>query len=175
FPGGFIWKVSSKAGIVRMSGSDSASWTQFWLLNVAPVVRAGGTENHKRSAFGRHVAEAVFWTPAALLPHLGVTWQSVSDTVARVVVEHDGMEQSVDVTIDDTGRPIEVSLPRWTNTNPEGVYRIQPFGGYLSQFRDFGGFRLPTHVEAGNFYGTEAYFPFFIAEVSDVRFPEVSP
>ena len=32
-------------------------------------------------------------------------------------------------------------------------------------------FRLPTRVEAGNQFGTEAFFPFFIAEVTAVRFP----
>lgn len=48
---------------------------------------------------------------------------------------------------------------------------LQPFGGYLSNFREFTGFRLPTHIEAGNFFGTEKYFPFFIADVTDLRFP----
>lgn len=31
------------------------------------------------------------------------------------------------------------------------VYQLQPFGGYLSEFREFGGYRLPTRIEAGNF------------------------
>lgn len=59
---------------------------------------------------------------------------------------------------------------RWSNANPEKKYRLQLFGGYLSEFRLFGGFRLPTHVEAGNHFDTDQYFPFFVADLSAVEF-----
>jgi hypothetical protein len=35
-------------------------------------------------------------------------------------------------------------------------------------------FRLPTHVEAGNQFGTGAFFPFFIADVSEITSPSPS-
>lgn len=35
------------------------------------------------------------------------------------------------------------------------------FGSYLGVFQHFEGFTLPTKVEAGNHFGTEAYFPLF--------------
>ena len=60
---------------------------------------------------------------------------------------------------------------RWSNANPEKQHRLQPFGGYLSEFRYFDGFRLPTHVEAGNHFATDQYFPFFVADVTAVEFP----
>jgi hypothetical protein len=41
----------------------------------------------------------------------------------------------------------------------------------MSDFREVDGYRLPFHVEAGNLYGTDDYFPFFIAEVTAIRFP----
>ncbi|MEX0338080.1 MAG: DUF6544 family protein [Arenibacterium sp.] len=170
-PNGFVWKMSATSGRLRMSGSDGAGWTRFWLAGLVPVARFGGTMDHRRAAFGRYTAEAVFWTPAALLPGPGVTWEPVSETVARVIVRHDGLEQAVDVTVDTMGRPVEVVFPRWSDANPEKVYQLQPFGGYLSEFREFGGFRLPTHVEAGNFFGTDDYFPFFIADITAIRFP----
>jgi hypothetical protein len=50
-------------------------------------------------------------------------------------------------------------------------YRIQPFGGTLSDFREVQGYRLPFRVEGGNMFGTGAYFPFFRAEVAAIRFP----
>lgn len=71
-PGGFVWSMSAKNGLMPVSGSDAAadgeSWTRFWLMNLIPVARISGTDDHRRSAFGRYVAEAAFWTPAALLP-----------------------------------------------------------------------------------------------------------
>ena len=65
-----------------------------------------------------------------------------------------------------------MSFDRWTNANAEKVHRLQPFGGYLSEFREFEGFVLPTQVEAGNFFATEDYFPFFIARVTGIEFPK---
>ena len=45
----------------------------------------------------------------------------------------------------------------------------------MSDYRKVGGYRLPFHVEAGNMFGTEEYFPFFIAEVRQIRFPASPP
>lgn len=171
-PEGFVWAMSGGAGAMRMSGSDSATWTRFWLFGLAPVARIGGTPDHARSAFGRYVAEAVFWTPAAVLPGPDVTWENVSENVARVTMRHGDLEQSVDLTVDKDGRPQQVSFMRWSDANPEKVHRLQPFGGYLSAFRRFGGFTLPTHVEAGNMFGTDDYFPFFVADITDIGFPK---
>lgn len=169
-PEGFIWKMSASRGALRISGSDTEQWTRFWLMGLLPVARTGGDPDHTRSAFGRYVAEAVFWTPAALLPGPGVTWRLVDVNTTRVIVRHEGMEQAVDVVVAEDGRPLQVSFDRWSNANPEKVHRLQPFGGYLSEFREFDGFVLPTRVEAGNFFATDDYFPFFIAEVKAVEF-----
>ncbi|SIS66874.1 hypothetical protein SAMN05421759_102210 [Roseivivax lentus] len=171
-PHGFVWAMSGGTGTTRMAGSDSGSWTRFWLFGCAPVARFGGDPDHRRSAFGRYVAEAVFWTPAAVLPGPHVTWEPVSQNTARMIMRHAGLEQAVEVTVAEDGQPLHVAFQRWSNANPEKVHRLQPFGGYLSEFRDFGGFRLPTHVEAGNNFGTDDYFPFFIADVTDIAFPK---
>jgi len=173
-PEGFVWKMVCGSGLGRMSGSDSAGWTRFWLGGIVPVARFGGTLNHRRAAFGRYMAEALFWTPGAYLQMQNVLWEGVSDTTFRVSIQYGGLEQSVEVTVETDGCPSKVVFPRWSNANPEGVYRVQPFGAYLSTFQTFDGFRLPTRVEAGNHFGTEDYFPFYIAEVTSVRFPSAS-
>lgn len=169
-PEGFVWTMKGGAGAMRISGSDSANWTRFWLAGVLPVARAGGQQDHRRSAFGRYISEAIFWTPAALLPGPGVAWEAVDENTARVTVEHNGNRQQVDLIVDAEGRLEWVVFERWSNANSEGTYRHQPFGGHLSDYREFEGFMLPTHVEAGNHYGTGEYFPFFIANVTAVRF-----
>ena len=170
-PVGFVWKMSGGAFPMRMSGSDSASWTRFWMAGLAPVARFGGNPDHRRSAFGRYIAEAAFWTPAALLPGPNVSWKAQSDSKARVTVQHDELVQAVDITVDADGRATRVDFQRWTNANSENAFRTQQFGGYLSGFKEFKGFHLPTHIEAGNNFGTEDYFPFYIADVTDIRFP----
>jgi hypothetical protein len=170
-PTGFVWKMNARGGLMRLSGSDSESWTRFWLMGLLPVARMGGDQDHTRSAFGRYVAEAVFWTPAAVLPGPGVHWEWVDADCARIVANHRGFSQAVDVTVSPEGQPTQVRFYRWSNANPEKQHRLQPFGGYLSEFREFAGFRLPTHVEAGNWFGTDQYFPFFVVNVTDIDFP----
>lgn len=172
---GFVWKMRAQSGHLRLSGSDSSTWTRFWMGGLLPVARAGGTADHVRSAFGRSVAEAVFWAPASVLPSPNVVWEAVRQDVVRLTVTHQGLTQRVDVTVASDGQPTEVVFQRWSNANPEQEYRFQPFGGYLSDFRDFKGYRLPTHVEAGNHFRTEAYFPFYRVDVTEVSFPTPQP
>jgi len=173
-PHGLVWVLEAGRGPMRIDGSDGidgrSSWTRFWLLKTIPAVRAGGDRDHLRAAFGRVIAEAVFWTPASLLPQHGVRWEAVSEDVARATISANGMVQTVDVTVAEDGRPTKVTIPRWSNANKEKIYREQPFGGCLSEFREFEGYRLPTRVEGGNFIGTEDYFPFYKAEVREIRF-----
>ena len=173
-PEGFVWAMRTRGGM-PLSGSDSGLWTRFRIFGLIPVARLGGTPDHTRSAFGRYVAEAVVWTPAALLPGPGITWAAVNDDTARVTVRHGELSQAVDVNVDFEGRPVVVSFQRWSNANPDKVHRLQPFGAILSDFREVAGYRLPFRVEAGNRYGTEDYFPFFLAEVTAIRFPGTTP
>ena len=170
-PHGLVWQLES--GLI--SGSDGAlpgrSWTRFWLFGLLPVTRVSDPD-HRRSAFGRVVAEAAFWAPASLLPNEHVRWEAVDAHNARAIVQFGPFKQVVEITIGLNGAPTQVQIQRWSNANADKEYREQPFGGRLSEFRRFGGYRLPTRVEGGNHFGTPDYFPFFRAEVSDIRIPQ---
>lgn len=174
-PHGSVWQVTAGQVPMRMSGSDGTnqgdSWSRFWLLELIPVLRVGGDRDHARSALGRFVSEALFWSPAALLPSENVRWEAVDSNTARVIVQQDGFEQSVDVTVAENGAPQTIVFPRWSNANPTQQYQLQPFGGHLFNFKLVDGFMLPMRVEAGNFFGTKAYFPFYKATITDIRFP----
>lgn len=172
-PHGLVWRVRTGSGAMRAEGSDgmvgNRSWTRFRLLALVPLARAGGDIDHLRSSFGRVVAEAAFWSPAALLPRDGVEWTALDADTARATVTYRGMRQHVDIRVDAKGQPLWVRMPRWSNANPEGVYREQPFGGEVSDFRSVQGFRVPFRVDGGNFFGTPDYFPFYRARVVAVR------
>lgn len=171
-PKGMVWQVA--AGL--LDGSDGAtletSWTRFWLYGLFPIVRAGGNLDHRRSAFGRVVAEGLIWVPGAMLPSEFAQWQAVDDHTARVTVKFGDLEQAVDIEVSDDGQPVKVSMMRWSNANDDKKYRLQPFGGYLSGFKSFGGYNLPTHVIGGNFIGTDSYFPFYYATVTSIELIE---
>ncbi|MDA1300673.1 MAG: hypothetical protein O2868_11410 [Proteobacteria bacterium] len=171
-PYGLVWKL--KAGM--LSGSDgftaALSWTRFWMIHLIPVVRVGANQDHRVSAFGRVVAEGVFWVPAGLLPGPGVRWEEVDANTARATVTLGDLQQSVDVTVASDGRPTQVVIQRWSNVNPEKVFRWQPFGGRLAEFKRFSGYHLPTRVEGGNHFGTDHYFPFYKVQVTSITFPQ---
>ena len=169
-PNGFVWRLKLP-GRAAVSGSDSGRWTRFRIFGLLPVVRMGGNPDHAKSAYGRYIAEAVFWTPAAVLPGQGVVWEEVDSNAARVTVSRGTFSQAVDVKVESDGRPVEVSFLRWSNANPDKAYRYQPFGGYLSDFREVQGYRLPFEVEAGNMFATDEYFAFYRAKIKAIRFP----
>lgn len=173
-PHGFVWRVRLP-GWIPLSGSDagsaSTSWTRFRMLGLIPLARLGGDRDHLRAAFGRYVAEAVFWTPAALLPAPDVRWQATGPDTASVTLSLGELTQTVACTVDAEGRLVAVSFLRWSNANPQKRYREQAFGGTLSDFREVQGYRLPFRVEAGNQFGTDDYFAFYRAAVTAIRFP----
>jgi len=173
-PYGFYWQVRSGSGLMTFLGSDAAfpggSWTRFWLAGLLPVARMDDSSDHALSSFGRYMAEAIFWTPAALLPSANVQWEALDNDTARVTIKHGMLTQAFDLTIDNDGHLQQVQFQRWSNANETKTYQRQSFGGHLSDFQQFEGYWLPTTVEAGNHFGTDAYFPFFKASIERIEF-----
>ncbi len=170
-PQGFVWQM--RAGMI--GGSDGlgpgGSWTRFRLFGLVPVARTGFTGDHRRSAFARMVAEALFWAPASLWPGQDCLWEATGPDRLRVTITHEGLSQTVEMVLRADGAPLSMVMPRWSNANPARRWQVQPFGANFSDWRAFGGVTLPARVEAGNFYGTPDWFPFFRAEVTALRFP----
>ncbi len=181
-PRGFVWQLHTLGGWPRLDGGDGLldgrSCSCFWLQGLLPVARAGGRVagggaggmDHLRSAFGRGVAEAVFWTPPALLPQAGARWEPVDADTARVTLAVGGLEQAVDLHVAPDGRPLWVRFERWSNANPARRWQLQPFGGTLADLREVDGIRVPFRVEAGNFFGTPGYFAFYRMRLRALRF-----
>jgi hypothetical protein len=174
-PHGFVWVPEMGKWPMRISGSDGyalgGAWTRFWLLGMVPVARAADTPDLARSAAARGIAEALLWVPAALLPGESVAWEPIDERRARVAVRHGGERFPVELEVAEDGRLLSLAMPRWSDANPERTFRWQPFGGTVAEVRTFGGYTVASRVDAGNHFGTDAYFPFFRARVLDIRFP----
>ena len=172
-PHGFVWMPRIGSGLSRISGSDACiddqAWTRFWLLNTMPVARTRSTPDLVRSARARAVAEAL-WAPASLLPANGVIWEPIDGERARAIFRHGGETFALDLTVAEDGRPLSVAMQRWTNANPQHVFRHQPFGATVERTGTFEGYTIPTWINAGNGFGTESYFPFFRSRVTEARF-----
>lgn len=169
-PQGLVWTMEAGA----ISGSDGISpgqsWTAFRLAGLIPVARAGGNPDHRRSAFARLVSEAAVWTPAAVLPGPGITWEETAPDSLRLTVRDGGLSQAVELRLAPDGAPREVRMMRWTDANPERQFRLQPFGVRLDAQQEFGGFRIPTEAQASNLFATPEEAPFFRARLTSAEF-----
>jgi hypothetical protein len=172
-PHGFVWMPRIGTGLRRVAGSDGCiddrAWTRFWLLDTVPVARTRSTPDLVRSARARAVAEAL-WVPASLLPANGVTWEPVDNSRARAVFRHEGESFALELTVAEDGHPLSVAMQRWSNANPQKVFRYQPFGATVEETGTFAGYTIPTRIDGGNGFGTDEYFPFFRARITGVRF-----
>ncbi len=174
-PHGFVWICRAGSAGLRIAGSDGLAegtgWTRFWLLGLLPVVRAQGARDMARSAAGRAVAEAVFWTPGALLPGPTVTWTGVDADTARAHVHMGGHVHELDLAVAADGAPVSVTLRRWSRENAERTWRLQPFGGTVDATMRVDGVGVAARITGGNGFGTDAYAPFYRAGVTRLRFP----
>ncbi|MFO8002875.1 DUF6544 family protein [Thioalkalivibrio sp.] len=173
-PHGFVWRARAGSGLIRFSGSDGywnghTSWTRFWLWGVLPVARIADTEDHARAAAARMVMETV-WAPAALLPQSGAVWTQTGADQAEVQFPEVPGVEPIHLTLDAAGRVLEMTTLRWSDANPDKIYRLQPFGGRTLAHHTHQGFTIPTAMEIGNLYGTREYAPFFRARLTRVEY-----
>jgi hypothetical protein len=170
-PAEFVWIPTMRSGFMQVSGSDAlvgdAAWTRFWINGLLPVVNLSTSPDLRRSALSRSAMEAI-WAPASLLPEHGVTWQQTGPNTARLTFET-GIEP-VDLTLDASGRVLEVVTMRWSDANAEKSFKLQPFGGTMEAEATFAGFTIPSLIRVGNHYGTDLYLPFFQAEITSAGY-----
>ena len=171
---GFVWRVQVGSRKMWFSGSDgyaeSEAWTRFWLYDFLPIVRAGGGADYCRSAAGRSIAESLFWVPATLLPSKMVRWEPVSADTARAEISHRSGKHTLELKVASDGRPLAVSIMRWSRENAERKWQLQPFGGTIEGIREQDGYRVASVVNGGNWFGTDRYFPFYRARLTSIRF-----
>ncbi len=172
-PSEFVWIAEMNAGPMIVSGADalhqSRASMRFWMFWAIPLVQVAATEGLDRSAAVRPALEAI-WAPASLLPGNGAVWEELAPHTARVTFNTETHQTAIEMTIDESGRVVDVVAMRWSDANPDKVFRMQPFGGTIEDEATFGGFTIPSVVHVGNHYGTDDYFPFFNAQVTAAKY-----
>ena len=147
-PHGFVWAPRIGSGLLQISGADAFAqghgWTSFWLGSLIPVARSRPSADFDRSAAARSILEAL-WAPASLLPINGVIWEPIDQDRARAVFTVGGERFPLELRVGEDGLPISVAMARWTNANPEGVFRWQPTGGFVEEIGTFGGYTITSN------------------------------
>lgn len=171
-PEGFVWVARAGWRALSIMGFDHyvhGEGEMRWLLaGRAPLLSDSGPDT-SRSAAGRLATEATLWVPTSFT---GVDWHAGDDPDTAVATWHIGAEEStVELHLDDEGRPRAVSMQRWGNPNGE-PFSFYPFGGKLEDEATFGGFTIPTAVRVGWWWGTDRWGEgeFFRARITDAAF-----
>lgn len=156
---GYVWKASTGSGPLRLTAVDhyvgGEGRMRISLYGLVPVVTATGSDL-SRSALGRLVAEAVF-LPSALLPAPHVRIVEADDSCFTAMLDLQGEQVSITITVDQQGRVMESVMPRWGNLTEDGSYREIPYGGVVEAEQSFGGYTIPSRMRVGWWYGTERY------------------
>lgn len=148
---GFIWSASARFGPLAVQGFDRSVAGQgemrWRLLGVVPVMSADGP-HVTRSAAGRLAIETMMTPTAALAP--SVRWRAVDHERARARADVGGFTHHIEVRVDEDGRLVSATMPRWGNPlgEPYGTY---PFGVRFTGERRSDGVAMAERLEAGWF------------------------
>jgi hypothetical protein len=146
----FIWIARMKvAPIIWIGTMDSYSKGEgnmiIKFLNAVTVLNSTGKEINI-SAMIRYFAEAP-WFPTALLPSQYVTWEDMGPTRARITFSVHGLEATGIVYFNSRGQMEKfVTNDRYRESG--GRYYKEQWTVYYKDYKEFGGMRIPTKLEA---------------------------
>lgn len=170
---GFVWKATVGKGFNKFSGADyyyeSKGRMRFSLWGLIPLVDAQH-DNINRSDAGRLAVEYALWLPSALLAQNGVTWKAISDNTIQASFNINDEPITLTLVIDTDGKLLKFSLLRWGDLTETGDWQYIPFGGEVQASKTFGGYTIPTKINAGWWFGTDKYGTSFQPTIEQAQF-----
>ena len=95
---------------------------------------------------------------------MGAEWEGIDHRRARVTLP--AVEESLTITVDEKGAVESVETLRLDVDTGE----MRPFGAAIERERTVDDLTIPSRLEVGWGFGTDAYEPFFRAELRDISF-----
>lgn len=123
------------------------------VLSLFTVADARGPEIDQGATL-RWLGESA-WFPYALVGD-AVRWEAIDGRSARATVAQEGLPVSAVFEFDEDGRLAGLRADRYRDTGG-GKAALTPFTGRYAEYRDFGGFRVPTSVEVSWLLETGAF------------------
>ncbi|MDJ0591033.1 MAG: hypothetical protein QNJ72_13740 [Pleurocapsa sp. MO_226.B13] len=117
---------------------------------------------------GRLGAEYI-WLPSALLLQNGVAWRTIADNVIQANFKIDNEAIALSLTIDQDGKLLKLSLPRWGEGTENNDWQYIPFGEEVEAETTFDGYTIPAKISAGYWFGTDSYSAFFPSTIKQVN------
>ena len=168
---GFQWlaRVGIGAGLSfevcdRFVANEAASEVRLFSLFVLGADR--GSRELDEAALQRFLAEAV-WSPAALLPAAGVSWQAIDESSATATLSCGAHRVSLQFRFNAEGEATHVYTPaRWMRER--GRYRALAWEGRYFDYAWCDGVRVPLRAEVG-WYVDEAWCPVWKGRIEHIE------
>ncbi len=126
-------------------GATGGAESRRWLFGLVPVRRY--PEQWVERILAERLAAELLWFPPALLPQRGAKWSEVDEARARVSVSVRGRPYTLELTVDEEGRPTALALERFRPpfAGREGALSTWVFD-QLDEEEQFEGYTLPTRL-----------------------------
>lgn len=145
---GFVWSAAVKAmPLIWIAARDCLLAGRGNMLvkieSTYTIADARGAEIDQGATL-RWLAEAA-WFPYALVSD-AVEWQPIDTRSARAIVHQGGLPVSAVFEVDDQGTLVSLHAQRYRDRGG-GKTALSAWTGRYTDYREFGGFRVPTFVD----------------------------
>ena len=154
----FIW-IEARDRLMDGRGNMLVKFCSLFTL-----VNASGKELDQ-GALLRWLAEAV-WFPIGYLGDR-IAWHPIDSRTAQATLTHNGLSVIANLEVDEEGRLVAIHGRRHRVEN--GRSELTPWRGMCSNYRQFGGMRIPTSVEVV-WELSEGDFSYAKFEVSSIEY-----
>ncbi len=142
------------------SFEDGSGQLRVKLLGLIPIVKEEGAHVDQAELL-RWLAES-FWFPTNLLPSDNLTWDKVDCNTARVNYRYKDISISYLVSFNEKGEMTRLEAKRYRQAG-----EIMTWVGKVSDYKNFDGFLVPTHIEASWIMeeGEHQYVDFYVTSI----------
>jgi len=161
---GFVWE--GRTSLFRAVDAYVADEGRLrvYLLGILRVVNLGGTPETNEAELLRWLAEGL-WFPTAWLPNEHLQWHALTDSTARLTLDHAGLHLAYTVTFAPDGSVSRLHTQRYHS--PERGY-VQ-WAGYPRTYRRTQGMTIPYGI-LGEWLPEGASEPYADFEVETISF-----
>jgi hypothetical protein len=172
---GFVWNATIRMKLffwieVRDRLFQGQGNMLVKIASTFTVADASGPEIDQGSSL-RWLAETA-WFPYAMVSE-AVRWEAIDAHSARATLVQNGLPIVATFEFDDEGKPAVIRAERYFDNGNEPA-RLLPWTGRYLEYREFGGFRVPSDVE-GSWQLPEGEFSYARFRVKTIQYNEASP
>jgi hypothetical protein len=157
----FFMSVSARDKYMRGKGNMLIK-----LMSAFIIADAKGPELDE-GALQRFLGESA-WFPTALLPGENLRWEAIDHMSARAILKDRDVKAEVTFYFNEIGQITRCSCPRYYSLEGGKGYEKRSWSGYLREYKEINGIRIPTDIEAvWHLEGGDYSYAHFLLETAD--------